>query len=204
MYTARITALSRGAVLLVAGVIPLVVVAAGCEDSSSSDPSNPVFEAAAFDGPTSDGPSSTADGSDGATGDGGGGDADASQPYSPKAACDAPLKVVDYSGNDFASAPVFASAPGSPVVAFFNRVVNATSDVDCELRTLSGATWGGATTVQATTCSAITPFQLAAGGNAALAAWTSASVSGQRRRVPRAEAWTSAARRRSPATISTP
>lgn len=175
----------RGPLLFVVGLVPFVALAGACEDSSSSGPGTASFEAGAFDALSStDGPGPSADAADGALPDGGGADADAgAQPYSPKATCDAPKVVVDYAGNDFASRPVFASAPGAPVVAFFNRVVVSTSDVDCELRVLSGATWGGAVTLQATTCAATYPFQVAGGGSAVIAAWSNNDVSNQLRRV---------------------
>jgi hypothetical protein len=174
---------SRRLALVVAAIVPVIVLSSACEDSSSPSAPSVTFEAGAFDATPSDGSGPTADAADGSDGgavDSGG---DAGQAFAPKTTCDVAKTVVDYAGNDFASRPIFASAPGSPVVAFFNRVVSGSPDVDCEQRILSGTTWGSALTLQATTCSAIMPFQVAAGGNAVLAAWTAADVAGQRQRV---------------------
>lgn len=105
-----------------------------------------------------------------------------SSPFSTKSTCDTPAPIVAYTGNDYASRPVLASAPGSPIVAAWDLVLDGVSGTSCVARVFSGGAWGAADTLS-TDCTAGTLRAAAGGGAAVVATNGSTAMTATRKRT---------------------
>lgn len=176
----RASRLVLGSAVFIAPLVGLSLSA--CEDGSSGASGGTAGFDASFDAPNPDAPNPDAPSSlpDGAPGSDAAPDGGA-QVFSPKSACDAPLPIVTYAGTDFATRPVLAAAPGSPIVAAWVRSSTAAAIANGEAKVFAGGAWGSLATL--TTMIRSATLMAASGGGSAIVGYHQNDDTSMRKRT---------------------
>jgi hypothetical protein len=172
--------MALGSAVFIAPLVGLSLSA--CEDSAAGPSGVTAAFDASFDAPSTDAPSTDAPSSlpDGTLGSDAAPDGDA-QAFSAKSTCDAPLPIVTYAGNDFATRPVLAAAPGAPIVAAWVRSSTVAIVDNGEAKVFAGGTWGVLATL--TTMIRSATLMVAAGGGSAMVGYHQNDDTSMRKRT---------------------
>ncbi|HSO39899.1 MAG TPA: hypothetical protein VLT33_45540, partial [Labilithrix sp.] len=176
----RASRLALGSAVFIAPLFGLSISA--CEDGSGGASGVTAAFDGSFDVPPTDAPDLDASSSlpDGSPGSDAAPDGNA-QAFSPKSACDAPLPIVTYTGGDFATRPVLAAAPGSPIVAAWVRSSTVAAIANGEAKVFAGGAWGSLATL--TTMIRSATLMAAAGGGSAIVGYHQDDDTSMRKRT---------------------